>query len=82
MFIKRESSTEIKPTHLFQIGYWSEADRMVVNPIDGSAGNESSGLENKTIIVTTILVIKHIFCKKDTLNCSLIIHSRSLCWNR
>lgn len=56
-------------------------DRMVVHPQNGCeppSCNESSGLENKTIIVTTILVIKHIFCEMDSLSCSLIIHSRSM----
>ncbi|KAM6132553.1 LOW QUALITY PROTEIN: glutamate receptor 2 [Pterocles gutturalis] len=37
-----------------KIGYWSEVDKMVVNPLDGPLGNESSGLENKTIIVTNL----------------------------
>lgn len=64
--------------HYFQIGYWSEVDRMVVNPMDGLSGNDTSGLENKTIIVTTILVIKHIFCDMDSLSCHLIIHSQSM----
>ncbi|KAL8207208.1 UNVERIFIED_CONTAM: Glutamate receptor 2 [Gekko kuhli] len=61
---------ELKSTGPRKIGYWSEADRMVVNPIDGSAGNESSGLENKTIIVTTILESPYVMMKKnyDTLD--------------
>uniref|UniRef100_A0A8D2MMA8 Glutamate receptor n=1 Tax=Zonotrichia albicollis TaxID=44394 RepID=A0A8D2MMA8_ZONAL len=46
---------ELKSTGPRKIGYWSEVDKMVVNPLDGPLGNESSGLENKTIIVTTIL---------------------------
>ncbi|XP_060102580.1 glutamate receptor 2 isoform X1 [Heteronotia binoei] len=61
---------ELKSTGPRKIGYWSEADRMVVNPIDGSAGNESSGLENKTIVVTTILESPYVMMKKnyDTLD--------------
>ncbi|KAK2527619.1 Gria2 [Columba guinea] len=55
---------ELKSTGPRKIGYWSEVDKMVVNPLDGPLGNESSGLENKTIIVTTILVINLIFCQK------------------
>lgn len=47
-------------------------DKMVVNPLDGPLGNESSGLENKTIIVTTILVINLIFCQK-------IVYSTVIC---
>lgn len=64
--------------NLFQIGYWSEVDKLVVIPTDGLAGNDSSGIENKTIIVTTIMVIKHIFCEMDHLSCNLIILSRSM----
>ncbi|XP_048365337.1 glutamate receptor 2 isoform X3 [Sphaerodactylus townsendi] len=61
---------ELKSTGPRKIGYWSEADRMVVNPLDGSAGNESSGLENKTIVVTTILESPYVMMKKnyDTLD--------------
>ena len=38
-----------------QIGYWSEVDKMVVIKSD-IFPNESMGMENKTVIVTTILV--------------------------
>lgn len=41
---------------IWQIGYWSEIDKMVVTVTDVSALNDSMGLENKTVIVTTILV--------------------------
>ncbi|KAL7981830.1 hypothetical protein Chor_000887, partial [Crotalus horridus] len=50
---------------LKQIGYWSEVDRMVVNPMDGLSGNDTSGLENKTIIVTTILESPYVMMKKN-----------------
>ncbi|XP_044286629.1 glutamate receptor 2 isoform X2 [Varanus komodoensis] len=56
---------ELKSTGPRKIGYWSEVDRMVVNPIDGLSGNESSGLENKTIIVTTILESPYVMVKKN-----------------
>lgn len=38
-----------------QIGYWNEVDKMAVTKSDVFA-NESTGMENKTVIVTTILV--------------------------
>ncbi|XP_062992038.1 glutamate receptor 2 isoform X4 [Elgaria multicarinata webbii] len=56
---------ELKSTGPRKIGYWSEVDRMVVNPLDGLSGNESSGLENKTIIVTTILESPYVMVKKN-----------------
>lgn len=44
----------------FQIGYWSEVDKMVVTLTELPSGNDTSGLENKTVVVTTILVISYI----------------------
>lgn len=46
---------------LFQIGYWSEVDKMVVTLTELPSGNDTSGLENKTVVVTTILVINYIY---------------------
>ncbi|XP_061440405.1 glutamate receptor 2 isoform X3 [Rhineura floridana] len=56
---------ELKSTGPRKIGYWSEVDRMVVNPIECPSCNESSGLENKTIIVTTILESPYVMMKKN-----------------
>lgn len=39
-----------------QIGYWNEVDKMAVTKSDVFA-NDTTGMENKTVIVTTILVI-------------------------
>lgn len=38
-----------------QIGYWNEVDKMAVTKSD-ILSNETTGMENKTVIVTTILV--------------------------
>ena len=38
-----------------QTGYWNEVDKMAVTKSDVFA-NDSLGMENKTVIVTTILV--------------------------
>ena len=38
-----------------QIGYWNEVDKMAVTKSDVFP-NETTGMENKTVIVTTILV--------------------------
>lgn len=40
-----------------QIGYWNEVDKMAVTKSDVFA-NDTTGMENKTVIVTTILVKK------------------------
>nr|BAC19820.1 AMPA GluR2 [Taeniopygia guttata] len=56
---------ELKSTGPRKIGYWSEVDKMVVNPLDGPLGNGSSGLENKTIIATTILESPYVMMKKN-----------------
>ena len=45
---------------VFQIGYWNEMDKMVVTKSD-LYPNDTSGMENKTVIVTTILVKKNTF---------------------
>lgn len=38
-----------------QIGYWNEVDKMAVTKSDVFT-NDTTGMENKTVIVTTILV--------------------------
>lgn len=38
-----------------QIGYWNEVDKMAVTKSDVFP-NDTTGMENKTVIVTTILV--------------------------
>ncbi|KAH0616061.1 hypothetical protein JD844_026872 [Phrynosoma platyrhinos] len=56
---------ELKSIGPRKIGYWSEVDKLVVIPTDGLAGNDSSGLENKTIIVTTIMESPYVMAKKN-----------------
>ncbi|XP_060634766.1 glutamate receptor 2 isoform X2 [Anolis sagrei] len=56
---------ELKSTGPRKIGYWSELDKLVVIPTDGLAGNDSSGLENKTIVVTTIMESPYVMAKKN-----------------
>lgn len=38
-----------------QIGYWNEVDKMAVTKSDPFS-NDTMGIENKTVVVTTILV--------------------------
>uniref|UniRef100_F7HEB8 Glutamate receptor n=1 Tax=Macaca mulatta TaxID=9544 RepID=F7HEB8_MACMU len=46
---------ELKTNGPRKIGYWSEVDKMVVTLTELPSGNDTSGLENKTVVVTTIL---------------------------
>lgn len=56
-------------TLIQQIGYWNEMDKMAVTKSDVFS-NESTGMENKTVIVTTILVILYCrFRKKQLSKC-------------
>lgn len=42
-------------SHL-QIGYWNDADKLVLTQDQALLPNETSGMENRTVIVTTIMV--------------------------
>lgn len=39
-----------------QIGYWNDADKLVLIQDQALLPNETSGMENRTVIVTTIMV--------------------------
>ncbi|XP_030045156.1 glutamate receptor 2-like, partial [Microcaecilia unicolor] len=56
---------ELKSNGPRKIGYWSEVDKMVVTVTDVLSGNDSMGLENKTVIVTTILEAPYVMFKKN-----------------
>ncbi|XP_018424785.1 PREDICTED: glutamate receptor 2 isoform X1 [Nanorana parkeri] len=56
---------ELKTNGPRKIGYWSEADKMVVTISDVLSANDSMGLENKTVIVTTILEAPYVMYKKN-----------------
>ncbi|KAF0040048.1 hypothetical protein F2P81_008283, partial [Scophthalmus maximus] len=55
---------ELKTNGPVKIGYWNEVDRMAVTKSDVFA-NESTGMENKTVIVTTILEAPYVMLKKN-----------------
>lgn len=42
------------PPH--QIGYWNDADKLVLIQDSPLLPNDTSGMENRTVIVTTIMV--------------------------
>ncbi|KAM4707322.1 glutamate receptor 2 isoform 1-T1 [Discoglossus pictus] len=56
---------ELKSNGPRKIGYWSEVDKMVVTVSDVLSANDSMGLENKTVIVTTILEAPYVMYKKN-----------------
>ncbi|XP_075054348.1 glutamate receptor 2 isoform X3 [Mixophyes fleayi] len=56
---------ELKSNGPRKIGYWSEVDKMVVTVTDALSSNDSMGLENKTVIVTTILEAPYVMFKKN-----------------
>ncbi|KAJ3588095.1 hypothetical protein NHX12_011690 [Muraenolepis orangiensis] len=56
---------ELKNNGPVKIGYWNEMDKMAVTKSDVFA-NESTGMENKTVIVTTILEAPYVMLKKNS----------------
>ncbi|EHH26270.1 hypothetical protein EGK_16189 [Macaca mulatta] len=56
---------ELKTNGPRKIGYWSEVDKMVVTLTELPSGNDTSGLENKTVVVTTILESPYVMMKKN-----------------
>lgn len=39
-----------------QIGYWNDIDKLVLVQNENGLSNDSSAMENRTVIVTTIMV--------------------------
>ncbi|KAK7929182.1 hypothetical protein WMY93_005577 [Mugilogobius chulae] len=55
---------ELKNSGPVKIGYWNELDKMVVTKSD-LYPNDTMGMENKTVIVTTILEAPYVMLKKN-----------------
>uniref|UniRef100_A0AAY4DFV4 Glutamate receptor n=1 Tax=Denticeps clupeoides TaxID=299321 RepID=A0AAY4DFV4_9TELE len=55
---------ELKNNGPVKIGYWNEYDKMAVTKSD-LIPNDTTGLENKTVIVTTILEAPYVMLKKN-----------------
>uniref|UniRef100_H0YR49 Glutamate receptor n=1 Tax=Taeniopygia guttata TaxID=59729 RepID=H0YR49_TAEGU len=47
------------------IGYWNEDEKLVPIAVDTQSGNESTSLQNRTYIVTTILEDPYVMLKKN-----------------
>lgn len=56
---------------MLQVGHWNEYERFVPSP-DQQPTNESSSVENKTIVVTTILV--RLYCSENSKIGVLFVH--------
>uniref|UniRef100_A0A8C5D9K6 Glutamate receptor n=1 Tax=Gouania willdenowi TaxID=441366 RepID=A0A8C5D9K6_GOUWI len=56
---------ELKNNGPVKIGYWNEVDKMVVTKSD-LYPNDTMGMENKTVIVTTILEAPYVMLKKNS----------------
>uniref|UniRef100_A0A8C7Y4C5 Glutamate receptor, ionotropic, AMPA 2b n=1 Tax=Oryzias sinensis TaxID=183150 RepID=A0A8C7Y4C5_9TELE len=55
---------ELKNNGPVKIGYWNEVDKMVLTKL-GEPSNDTTGMENKTVIVTTILEAPYVMLKKN-----------------
>ncbi|XP_010180111.1 PREDICTED: glutamate receptor 1 isoform X3 [Mesitornis unicolor] len=56
---------EMKHDGVRKIGYWNEDEKLVPAAIDTQSGNESTSLQNRTYIVTTILEDPYVMLKKN-----------------
>ncbi|XP_008499859.2 glutamate receptor 1 isoform X5 [Calypte anna] len=56
---------EMKHDGIRKIGYWNEDEKLVPVAIDTQSGNESTSLQNRTYIVTTILEDPYVMLKKN-----------------
>lgn len=41
---------------VLQVGYWNDMDKLVLIQHEPTLGNDTSAIENRTVVVTTILV--------------------------
>lgn len=41
---------------ILQVGYWNDMDKLVLIQHEPTLGNDTSAMENRTVVVTTILV--------------------------
>ncbi|KAJ7409066.1 Glutamate receptor 1 [Pitangus sulphuratus] len=56
---------EMKHDGIRKIGYWNEDEKLVPTAVDTQSGNESTSLQNRTYIVTTILEDPYVMLKKN-----------------
>ncbi|XP_062867863.1 glutamate receptor 4b isoform X5 [Trichomycterus rosablanca] len=56
---------ELKNNGPRRIGYWNDADKLVLIQDQNLLPNETSGMENRTVIVTTIMEGPYVMLKKN-----------------
>uniref|UniRef100_A0A8C1K9C0 Glutamate receptor n=1 Tax=Cyprinus carpio TaxID=7962 RepID=A0A8C1K9C0_CYPCA len=56
---------ELKSNGPRRIGYWNDADKLVLTQDQALLPNETSGMENRTVIVTTIMEGPYVMLKKN-----------------
>ncbi|XP_075458253.1 glutamate receptor 1 isoform X1 [Ascaphus truei] len=56
---------ELKHEGIRQIAHWNEDDKLIPSATDSQAGNDSTGLQNRTYIVTTIMESPYVMLKKN-----------------
>nr|XP_021324449.1 glutamate receptor, ionotropic, AMPA 4b isoform X4 [Danio rerio] len=56
---------ELKSNGPRRIGYWNDADKLVLTQDHALLPNETSGMENRTVIVTTIMEGPYVMLKKN-----------------
>ncbi|XP_066471201.1 glutamate receptor 1 isoform X3 [Tiliqua scincoides] len=56
---------EMKHDGIRKIGYWNEDEKLVPTAIDQQGANETTNLQNRTYIVTTILEAPYVMQKKN-----------------
>ncbi|XP_076835860.1 glutamate receptor 4b isoform X1 [Brachyhypopomus gauderio] len=56
---------ELKINGPRKIGYWNDADKLVLIQDQASLSNETSGMENRTVVVTTIMEGPYVMLKKN-----------------
>ncbi|KAJ6654770.1 hypothetical protein lerEdw1_006556 [Lerista edwardsae] len=56
---------ELKTTGPRKIGYWNDMDKLVLIQHEPTLGNDTSALENRTVIVTTIMEAPYVMWKKN-----------------
>ncbi|XP_077398185.1 glutamate receptor 4a isoform X2 [Festucalex cinctus] len=56
---------ELKSNGPRKIGYWNDIDKLVLVQNENSLSNDSSAMENRTVIVTTIMEGPYVMLKKN-----------------
>ncbi|XP_029027542.1 glutamate receptor 4a isoform X2 [Betta splendens] len=56
---------ELKSNGPRKIGYWNDEDRLVLVQNENGLFNESSTMENRTVVVTTIMEFPYVMLKKN-----------------